>query len=119
MTYPVWPASLMTAVRIRWQTSLRPMVRRSTMSNGRAKVQKIRSAAIYDYTASILVRTLSEFQDLQTFFAESCGGGAVPFEWKKPYDGTTAYFRWTSEPKISNIHQGGLYEVSFTLEDWP
>ena len=55
---------------------------------------------------------------LKTFFEDMTAGGALPFDWVHPREGTAAEFRFVEAPRVSAV-TGTLFSVAVKLEQMP
>ena len=54
----------------------------------------------------------------KSFFEETTAGGALPFDWVHPREGTSAEFRFVEAPRVSAL-TGTLFSVAVKLEQMP
>jgi hypothetical protein len=87
------------------------------MDAGTAKVRRRFTAAPRQIEATFKVNA-AQTGILKTFFEDMTAGGALPFGWTHPREGTPATFRFLEAPRVAAI-TGTLFTVAVKLEHLP
>jgi len=118
MANPVWPAGLTQRPSVGgYQERFAEIALRTQMEAGAAKVRRRFTAAPRQLEIAFRM-TASQVVLLREFFEETCRGGATPYDWAHPRDGSVASFRFVEPPRVSAIAPN-LFSVSLKLEQMP
>lgn len=114
----VWPSSLPQRPTVGgYQERFAETTLRTTMDAGTAKVRRRFTAAPRQIEATFKVNA-AQTGILKTFFEDMTAGGALPFGWTHPREGTPATFRFLEAPRVAAI-TGTLFTVAVKLEHLP
>jgi len=91
---------------------------RSQMEAGPAKVRRRFTAGARLIECQVRL-TPAQVDLLDTFFDATIAGGALPFDWKHPGDGTAVTFRFVEPPGYTPVARGTLWHASLRLEILP
>lgn len=112
---PAWPSSLPQELLLGNLTYQHgdPTVR-SSVEAGQDKVRRRYSVAP-DEVSGQMYLTDAQRATLRDFYRNTTQGGALRFDWKDPFDGTTNEFRFTSPPDIRPL-ASDLFVTRLTFE---
>lgn len=120
----VWPASLPTAPRVADHSEQPPeLTIRFGTDIGPAQVRARTTTNPRLFEVSMLM-TKAQLDTFDEFYLSTTSGGALPFEFSRPRDGTTIDVRFASRPRYKPTSPRtttgrDYWEVTFTLEDVP
>ena len=118
MSTLVWPSSLPQRPTVGgYQERFAETTLRTAMDAGTAKVRRRFTAAPRQIEATFKVNA-AQTGILKTFFEDTTAGGALPFDWTHPREGTPATFRFLEAPRVAAI-TGTLFTVAVKLEHLP
>ncbi len=121
MANPVWPASLPQDVLVEgYEHGWGVGVIRSQTDIGPAK-QRRRFTAVVQQLAVLTEVDRTQLATLQSFWRDTLGFGALPFDWVYPPTQAAVTFRFVGDqaPKDRPLPGGQLWEVSMNLEIMP
>jgi len=119
MTNPAWPASLPQEPLAQGFSEQAPnTLLRSQMEAGPPKVRRRFTAGIRNIECQVRL-TPAQVDLLDTFFDATIAGGALPFDWKHPRNGTAVTFRFVEPPSYTPVARGTLWQASLRLEILP
>jgi hypothetical protein len=84
------------------------------MEAGAAKTRRRFTAAPRQIEVTFRVNA-AQAAIFKSFFEETTAGGALPFDWVHPREGTSAEFRFVEAPRASAV-TGTLFSVAVKLE---
>ncbi len=114
----VWPSSLPQRPTVGgYQERFADTVLRTAMETGAAKTRRRFTAAPRQIEMTFRVNA-AQAAILKTFFEETTAGGALPFDWMHPREGTSAEFRFVEAPRVSAV-TGTLFSIAIKLEQMP
>lgn len=114
----VWPSSLPQRPTVGgYQERFADTVLRTVMEAGAAKTRRRFTAAPRQIEVTFRVNA-AQAATFKSFFEETTAGGALPFDWVHPREGTAAEFRFVEAPRVSAV-TGTLFSVAVKLEQMP
>jgi len=114
----VWPSSLPQRPTVGgYQERFADTVLRTAMETGAAKTRRRFTAAPRQIEVTFRVNA-AQAATFKSFFEETTAGGALPFDWVHPREGTPATFRFLEAPRVAAI-TGTLFTVAVKLEHLP
>lgn len=115
---PTWPATLPDKVlQEGYDEQLQPIVIRSPMDTGPAKLRRRATAAPRSISGGQRL-TAAQVETLDGFYRTDCADGALAFDWKHPRTQAAASLRFVSPPRYASLG-GGVYAVSLSFEILP
>lgn len=115
---PVWPAGLPQRPSVGgYQERFAEVALRTQMEAGAAKVRRRFTAAPRQLEIAFRM-SASQVALLREFFEETARGGAAPYDWMHPRDGSAATFRFVEPPRVTAI-AANLFSVALKLEHMP
>lgn len=115
MTNLVWPPSLPPRPTVGgYQERFAETVLRTAMDVGVAKTRRRYTAAPRQFEVTFRINAV-QAETLKAFFENTTAGGALPFSWIHPRNGSAGDFRFVEGPKISAV-TGTLFSAAFKLE---
>jgi len=118
MSNLVWPSSLPQRPTVGgYQERFAETVLRTAMDAGAAKLRRRFTAAPRQIEVTFRM-TAAQVAVLRSFYEETTAGGALPFDWVHPREGTAAEFRFVEAPRVSAV-TGTLFSVAVKLEQMP
>jgi len=118
MSSIVWPSSLPQRPTVGgYQERFADTVLRTAMETGVAKTRRRFTAAPRQMEVTFRVNA-AQAAMLKTFFEDTTAGGAFPFDWAHPREGTSAEFRFVEAPRVSAV-TGTLFSIAIKLEQMP
>ena len=114
----VWPSSLPQRPTVGgYQEHFADTVLRTAMEAGAAKTRRRFTAAPRQIEVTFRVNA-AQAATFKSFFEETTAGGALPFDWVHPREGTSAEFRFVEAPRVYAV-TGTLFSVAVKLEQMP
>lgn len=98
-----------------WSESDKPIVIRSEVDVGTAKVRRRMTRALILGEAEFRL-TKTDLAIFQSFFRVDCQSGAVAFDWPHPITGTPMTWRFREPPQTRLLDPIGYWSVRVTME---
>ncbi len=118
MSNLVWPSSLPQRPTVGgYQERFAETVLRTAMDAGAAKLRRRFTTAPRQIELTFRM-TAAQVAVLRSFYEETTGGGALPFDWVHPREGGVAEYRFMEAPRVSAA-TAVLFSVSLKLEQMP
>ena len=119
MTNAVWPASLpQTPLAEGYNERAPDTVIRSPMEAGPPRLRRRFTAGVRNIECQLRL-TPAQLDTLDAFFGSTVAGGALPFDWKHPRNGTAVTFRFVEPPGYTPVARGTLWQAMLRLEILP
>lgn len=118
MANAAWPASLPpNFLQTDYRERFADVLLRTKMDTGPDKVRRRFTAGVQSLSGSMLM-TGAQLATLESFFATTLQGGALPFDWVHPRSQSAITCRFVEPPQITG-HSVDRYRVGLKLEVLP
>jgi hypothetical protein len=111
-----WPATLQDKVNSdSFNLALGETRIKSDMDVGPAKYRRRFTKGIDIFSVSIILETVSEYNDFYNFFDTDLNGGIEEFNYNHPITGVASVFKFASTPSLRSLG-AGVFSVSMEWE---